>query len=464
MRTKHLSRLTLLVFAGLLLVATLPASAANVVVINFDPPGVGLNDPTPVAPVGGNPGTTLGAQRGNVYLLAAQIWGSTLDSSQTIFVAAQFTPLPCSPTGAVLGSAGPTFVVTDFPGAGFPATWYSSAQGDALSGVDQVPGFVDIGSSFNSDIDDDPNCLVGRQWYYGFDNNQGGDLDFLTVVLHEINHGLGFLELVDPNTGALFFGQPDIYTKFMLDLTLSTTWDTMTDAERLFSQTNSGNVVWNGSNVTNQAPSILGPRPSLKVLQPKVLKGSYEAQAASFGQPLGGGGGTTGQIVLADDSTGVGTDACEPITNNLNGKIALIDRGGCAFTTKVANAEAAGAKGAIVANNAPDGPAPMGGSDPSISIPSVGITLDLGNSIKAELPGANAKLLLDDDFLAGTTQDFVRLYTPAVVSPGSSKSHWDTSAEPSLLMEPSITPNLESATTLDLSPAMLQDIGWVLLP
>lgn len=36
---------------------------------------------------------------------------------------------------------------------------------------------------------------------------------------------------------------------------------------------------------------------------------------------------------------------------------------------------------------------------------------------------------------------------------GSSGSH-----------EPFINPDLESATTFDLSPALMQDIGWVLQP
>ena len=37
------------------------AQAATFQVTSRDAPGVGFNDPTPVAPVGGNPGTTIGA-------------------------------------------------------------------------------------------------------------------------------------------------------------------------------------------------------------------------------------------------------------------------------------------------------------------------------------------------------------------------------------------------------------------
>ncbi|MEO5932815.1 MAG: peptidase, partial [Duganella sp.] len=38
-------------------------AAAPLAIVNGDPAGFGFNDPTPVAPVGGNTGTTLGAQR-----------------------------------------------------------------------------------------------------------------------------------------------------------------------------------------------------------------------------------------------------------------------------------------------------------------------------------------------------------------------------------------------------------------
>ena len=307
-------------------------------------------------------------------------------------------------------------------------------------------------------------ALPGTSWYYGFDADEGNDIDFLTVVTHEINHGLGHLELVSESTGAKFNGLDDAYMVNMLDLTTGKKWPDMTDAERLASQVNSGNLVWDGPSVTSDAPFVLGPRPSVKVLNPKKLKGSYEAQAASFGPPLREKGGTTGKMVLVDDGTNVGTDGCEPIQNKVRGKIALIDRGACAFTTKVLNAQAAGAKGVIVANNAPGGPAPMGGFDPDVTIQSVGVTLDLGNAFKAAAAkNSVVKLILDGDFLAGASPEgFVRLYAPNPVEPGSSKSHWDRGASPNLLMEPSINSDLDPSNYLDLSPNLLEDIGWPL--
>lgn len=450
--------------AALLLLTAGPAAAANIVVIGIDPAGVGLNDPTPVAPVGGNPGTTLGEQRANVYALAAQLWGNAIESDSTIYVSASFTSLSCAANSGTLGSAGTAFVFRDFTGASAANTWHHSALADALAGDDLNPGFFDINSRFNSRIDDqDPSCLGARGWYYGYDHNEGVQFDFLSVVMHEIAHGLGFANFANEATGSLFLGFPDVYTLYSLDLSSGLTWDQMTDAERAASAVNGPNVVWNGPSTTGMAPMVLGPRPSVKVLRPRSIAGSFEAQPAAFGPPLVGPGGTTGLVVLADDGVGVGSDACEPILNNLNGKIALVDRGACAFTIKVANAQAAGAKGVMVANNAPGGPAPMGGADPAITIPSVGITLAQGDAIKAELfSGVNVKLLLDKDFLAGASEGYVRLYAPGTVALGSSISHWDTSATPNLLMEPFINSDLTPSLGLDLTPYLFEDIGWVL--
>jgi hypothetical protein len=55
-----------------------------------------------------------------------------------------------------------------------------------------------------------------------------------------------------------------------------------------------------------------------------------------------------------------------------------------------------------------------------------------------------------------------QLYTPPVVQPGSSVSHFDVSARPDLLMEPSNTENTptEVDAPRDLTLELLRDIGW----
>ncbi|MGF1503954.1 MAG: S8 family serine peptidase [Anaerolineae bacterium] len=70
------------------------------------------------------------------------------------------------------------------------------------------------------------------------------------------------------------------------------------------------------------------------------------------------------------------------------GNIALIDRGACAFTTKVLNAEAAGASAAIVTNVTTNIPISMGGNAPFPTIPSVMSSGDAGDVVKAGLPGS----------------------------------------------------------------------------
>jgi hypothetical protein len=52
----------------------------------------------------------------------------------------------------------------------------------------------------------------------------------------------------------------------------------------------------------------------------------------------------------------------------------------------------------------------------------------------------------------------VKLYAPNPVEPGSSVSHWDTTATPSLLMEPFITG--DEVSDLDLTDELMKDIGW----
>ena len=114
-----------------LLAGTTAAAGANLVVTNADAAGTGLNDPTPVLPVGGNSGTTLGAQRLAVFEEAARLWGQVIDSDVTINILASFQPLACDATSGVLGHASsPNVYASGNSGIPFPQsnTWYVAAQ------------------------------------------------------------------------------------------------------------------------------------------------------------------------------------------------------------------------------------------------------------------------------------------------------------------------------------------------
>jgi hypothetical protein len=445
----------------LLLTAALAANAAVITIVNLDGAGEGFNDPTPVAPVGNNPGVTVGQQRLNVFLEAASIWGALLPSAVTIRVQARFNPQTCNATSAVLGSAGPIQVFRDFAGAELPATWYHVALANKLGGVD-LSGSDDISATFNSALNGDPGCLGGTGWYYGFDGNEGTDIELLPVVLHELGHGLGFSTLVG-SSGAESGGFQDLYETFIRDNTLGLTWDNMTQAQRAASAINTDNVVWNGTYATGHAPLQLGNAPMMFVNSGAGLPATIVLGSASFG-PMLDYTGVTGNIVLVDDAVVTVTDACEPLVNGaqIAGNIALIDRGTCAFTIKAGFAQAAGAIAVIIANNVAGAtPIALGGTDPSITIPVVSVTLADGNAIKAALGGGvNVTLALDPDLLAGAdTSNRVKLFAPNPYQGGSSISHWDVSAFPNLLMEPAINANLSSS--VDLTLAHFTDLGWL---
>src|ERR1051325_3261531 len=119
-------KLSLLLFAFVFIAlsgANTLAGPAQIIIVNINAPGVGFNDPTPAAPVGGNTGTTLGAQRLIAFQHAANLWGARLDSNVPIRIRAQFVSLAPN----VLGSAGAVSFVRDFPGAPLPGTWYHVA-------------------------------------------------------------------------------------------------------------------------------------------------------------------------------------------------------------------------------------------------------------------------------------------------------------------------------------------------
>jgi len=190
------------------------AQAATVTVINLDDLGEGFNDPTPASPVGGNSGVTIGAQRLIAFQFAADLWGTSLDSPVEIRVGAEFDPLPCDAASAVLGAAGTEGVFRDFVGAPVANTWFPAALANSLAGQDLDPDRNDIGATFNSSFG--TICAFPGGWYYGLDRTPpAGQTDFVSVLLHELGHGLGFQTFVNLTTGVKLLGRNDA---FMLHL------------------------------------------------------------------------------------------------------------------------------------------------------------------------------------------------------------------------------------------------------
>lgn len=218
----------------------------------------GFNDSTPTTTVGGNTGTTLGAQRQILFQAAAAVWGARIQSNVTIVVDAQFTALTCNSTGAVLGFAGPRAISSTNPPSPILAnTWYPLSLYNAISGSDASPSTVDISSQFNISVDAGM-CLGGKTFYYGINGSApAGKIQLFSTVLHELGHGLGMSSFSNSTDGSFNSNIPAIYDRFLFDNTANLAWTAMSNAQRLTSMTNDPHLVWNGSNVTNNASNFI---------------------------------------------------------------------------------------------------------------------------------------------------------------------------------------------------------------
>ncbi len=117
-----------------------------------------------------------------------------------------------------------------------------------------------------------------------------------------------------------------------------------------------------------------------------VLGSSFVLGDASFGPKSFD---VTAEAVIAKYGSPAMTDGCSPITNDVTGKIAVIDRGTCDFKQKVVNAEAAGAVGALILDNVQEiAPLFLGSGSPAstkVNIASLGMEKDDGHALKTAI-------------------------------------------------------------------------------
>lgn len=478
-----------LALAGLLLgVATLAGvgtaqAAATIVINNTNAAGVGFNDPTPATlPAPGNPGVTIGQQRLFAFTYAANIWGATLTSNIPIVINASMTPLACTATSATLGSAGATSAFRNFPNAPFQNTLYSYALANKIANVYLgTNNAAQITASFNSNLGLNANCLPGRTWYLGLDGQHGLNIDFIAVLLHEMGHGLGFQTFTNGSTGAYLAGQPAIWDHFLYDATNNVNWVNATAAQRVASAISVDKLVWSGPLVNSLVPSVLRqglPGVAISGPQAGALGGTtLLAGEASFG-PAPTQLGVMADVmpvVTPTTSAGITGLGCGPLTVNdakaVQSRIALIPRGDCGFAVKAKNAQLAGAIGVLISDNVAGSPPPgLGGTDPTVTIPAVRITLADGNLLREAVKkrsrtgsGVVARIALFGTQIAGAdTLGRIKMFAPNPFQGGSSVSHYDTTATPNQLMEPSINGNLTQAVAppVDLTLPLFQETGW----
>jgi hypothetical protein len=335
---------------------------------------------------------------------------------------------------------------------------------------------ADIISFFNGDLGK-PGCLDGLSFYLGLDGKADPvkQIDLVTTVLHEFGHGLGFQTFTDDGSGEQFLGLPSIWDHLLYDPLQRKNWEQMTDAERVTSAITPRNLVWNGRNVTTNAARVLDRGTPDFFVAGGGLNKFYLIGPAQFGPPIDRRTLVASDMaVVIDQPDGRGL-ACAPLdaanAKLVSGRIAVVDRGGCTFTTKVKNAQLAGARAVLVADNAAGTPPlDLAGSDASISIPSVRVTRDDGIELKKAITSTSRPRsvpvgVLFSNLLKLSGADYLQrvfMFTPNPNQPGSSVSHYDTLAKPNLLMEPFAEPNQPIAVSPpdDLTLQLLLDLGW----
>ncbi len=438
---------------------TSEARAATLSVNVTDPSGSGFRaqgSPDTASTAGGNNGTTIGEQRLIAFQFAADVWGSLLESPVTVQVDASMSNLECSSNSAVLGSAAPTFFYSQ-PSTG---KWYPAALADTLNGSDLDPGFPDIEATFNARVDQS-NCLGSSRWYYGLDgappNNR---VDFLSVVLHELGHGLGVVAMIDLDTGEFLGGddEPDAFGALVFDNEANQAWPEMNAAQRAQSISRVRQIAWNGPSVTAAAPEFLAAGSPQVVVTPNVPAFSAAISETNFG-PTVLNHSAEGPLIEVANSCNVPKD--------LDGAVVLLRFRGCLGVDEAANA---GALAVLIDTDdalVPPGDLNLSGGART-TIPTLHLATGDADALSDALSAQTLSVAItaSSRLVGADDQGRVLLNATSPIEHGSSISHWDSltrrsaaldDGERDLLMEPA---GESVGSGVDLTVHMLQDLGW----
>ncbi len=124
----------------------------------------------------------------SAFEYAVEQWEKLIESDRPIRIEVTWDDEMASST---LGSCGPEAFYADFTDSPFRGVYYPVAVAEKIAG-EELNGSsrFDIIASFNSTID----------WYLGTDGaTPYSQYDFVTVVMHEIAHGLGYTGFFDSN-------------------------------------------------------------------------------------------------------------------------------------------------------------------------------------------------------------------------------------------------------------------------
>ena len=203
---------------------------------------------------GGNDVTTLGEARRRAFERVLCVFENRLRGEFTIRLDVSFGSFPGdSPTLITLATAAPCNVAavsqTGETGVGYP-----SALARAVFGEERIGGLCDaydVKMVFNE---------RRNIFHYGTGAAPRGTVDFAGVATHEIFHGLGFFDYVDPDGSLLTDTVEDERGEESRTVTLSSVYDlgmysradddflvNLTDAQRRAAITSGDGLLWGGA-------------------------------------------------------------------------------------------------------------------------------------------------------------------------------------------------------------------------
>jgi len=210
---------------------------------------------------------------------ALQLWSEQLAGTVPVDIRVDFLPLG----DGVLG-------MSYFPTCFFNAetvTWYPSALWNQMVGYNAAPGMEDNEIVMNSNYG----------FYFELDGNSNGRTDWVTVMIHEATHGLGFGSQCYPDGSYRYGTYPVVYDRMLYQGLTGPCLTELTQSERaalivsnnLYAGAPGSNLVaaHNGNRVKMFAPLTYRPGSSAhhwdgNVGFPTFMKYAYESPLHTF--------------------------------------------------------------------------------------------------------------------------------------------------------------------------------------
>ena len=287
------------------------------------------------------------------------------------------------------GSSGAEFTIT----RGNNVHAFYDPEADEVPPTDEVDGGAELVFDFDYFSDQEPTAQV---------NNTVTQLFYMNNMMHDISYHFGFTEEAG-NFQANNYGNGGQAGDYVVAFSQYGNGQAGTVNNATFATPSDGGSGQMRMFLWNSGSGIF------QVTAPSAISAYYSVGTADFG-PTVQDSPAEGEVVVVDDGFDVGSDGCEALVNvsEVEGKIAMIDRGLCFFEQKTVNAEEAGAIAVIICNFEDSAMGMTGVADiPNPSIPTVSLSSSDCNLIKAALSSGPVTVKLEQpqgglDFLAGS--------------------------------------------------------------